>query len=94
MKKAIVNLKDCKYFDEVFKRFAEALDFPEWYGKNLDAFWDLINTECSANFVTVIGSGSVKEELKPLVKRIVELLEENKQYWANGSCPFDYEIID
>lgn len=94
MKKAIVNLNDCKYFDEVFKRFAEALHFPEWYGKNLDAFWDLINMDCDVNFVTIIGSGHIREELKPLVKSLIELLEENKQYWENSDCPFDYEIID
>ena len=31
---------------EAHARLAEALDFPGWYGKNLDALFDLLSTRC------------------------------------------------
>ena len=93
MKKATVNLTNCKYLYELHQRFQDALDFPDYYGKNLDAFWDCINRDCDVDFVTIVGSKSIADELKPTLKKIYELLEENKKHWANNGCPFDYEIL-
>lgn len=93
MKKAIINLTGCKYVYELHQRIQDALDFPDYYGKNLDAFWDCINRECDIDFVTIIGSDSVSDDIKPIMKKIFDLFEENKKYWANSDCPFDYEII-
>lgn len=57
------------------------MDFPEGYGKNWDAFWDMINRDCEYHYVTVKGSKTVADELKGSVERMRELLEKNKQYW-------------
>lgn len=93
MKKAIIDLTGCKYVYELHQRIQDALDFPDHYGKNLDAFWDCINRECDIDFVTIIGSESVSDDIKPTLKKILDLFEENKKYWTNSDCPFDYEII-
>lgn len=93
MKKAIVNLTGCQYVYELHQRFQTALNFPDDYGKNLDAFWDCINRDCDIDFVVIVGSSEVSDNLKPTTKQILEMLEENKQYWANSDCPFDYEIL-
>ena len=71
---------------------AENMDFPEYYGKNLDAFWDCISFDCDVDFVTIVGSKTLPSDLKPTMQEIILLLEENKQEWANTDCPFDYEI--
>ena len=92
MKKAILDLTGCTGRREMHERIRVSLDFPDHYGKNLAAFWDCLNRDCDVDFVTVIGSDSVADELKPTVKEILEMLEENKQFWAEYS-PFDYEII-
>ena len=93
MKKATVNLTNCKYLYELHQRFQEALDFPNHYGKNLDAFWDCINRECDVDFVTIVGCESVAEDLKPTLRKILDMFEENKKYWADKDYVFDYEII-
>ncbi len=93
MKKATIDLTGCKYIYELHQRIQEALEFPEYYGKNLDAFWDCINRECDVDFVTIIGSKSVAEDLRPTVTKILDMFEENKEYWADKDCEFDYEII-
>ena len=92
MKKAVLDLTGCTNVFDMHKRIRVSLDFPDHYGENLDAFWDCLNRDCDVEFVTVIGSNSVVDELKPTVKEILEMLEENKQFWADYS-PFDYEII-
>ena len=93
MKKATLDLTDCKYIHELHQRIKCALDFPDYYGGNLDAFWDCINRECDVDFVTIIGSKSVAEDLKPTVTKILDMFEENKNYWADKETMFDYEII-
>ena len=93
MKKATVDLTNCKYIMELHQRFQDALDFPDHYGKNLDAFWDCISIDCDVDFVTIIGSKTLPDDLKPTMDEIILMLEENKQYWADTDCPFDYEIV-
>lgn len=38
----IVDLTGVKDREELHDRIAQALQFPEWYGKNLDSFHDMI----------------------------------------------------
>lgn len=92
-KRVTLDLGGCRYADELHTRIKIALGFPDHYGKNLDALWDCINCESDVNFVSVIGTNDVAEDLKPLVKEILLLFEENKQEWVGTDCPFDYEII-
>ena len=92
-KHALLDLSGCQYVSELHERIEKALNFPEYYGRNLDAFWDCINHECDVNFVTIVGIDTVAENLKPTVQMILNMLEENKQDWADSDCPFDYEIL-
>ena len=43
MKKAVIDLTNCKHLLELHERIRISLDFPKWYGMNFDAFWDMIN---------------------------------------------------
>ncbi len=92
-KYAVLDLSGCQYVNELHDRIEKALNFPEYYGRNLDAFWDCINCECDIGFVSIVGSKDVAEELRPTVQKILEMLEENKQDWADSDAPFDYEIV-
>ena len=91
--KAVIDLTDCKYIMDLHERIRVALDFPEGYGKNWDAFWDMLNRDCEYHYVIVKGSNTVAKELKKSVEMMREIMEENKQYWKD-KCPFDYEFID
>ena len=54
---AILDLTDCQYLGELHKRIKVALEFPDHYGENWDAFWDLIWSECDADkVITVLKS--------------------------------------
>ncbi len=90
---AVLDLTDCKTWWDLHSRIQEALHFPDFYGKNWDAFWDSINVDTDVEFVTIVGTTTVAEELKPEIEIMKGILEENKLYWADSKYPFDYEIL-
>lgn len=91
--KAVIDLTDCKYIMDLHERIRVSLDFPDWYGKNWDAFWDMINRDCQYNYVIVKGSQTVAKELEGSIEKMQKIMERNKQFWKD-KYPFDYEFID
>ena len=91
---SILDLNGVSNLEDLHNRIKKALNFPDYYGKNWNAFWDLLCCECDADKVIVKGEKSLPKELENAVKIMHEILEENKQFWINSKCPFDYEIID
>lgn len=79
---------------DLHERIRLSLDFPEWYGRNWDAFWDLLHRECEYDFITVVGANTVASELKQAVQTMQDLMQKDKDYWANSNYPFDYEFVD
>ena len=94
MKIIELDLTGCEYQYDMHEKIKAAFDFPDWYGMNWDAFVDLLWSECDADKVIVKGEKSLQKDLENAVKIMHEILEENKQFWINSKCPFDYEIID
>ena len=74
-----LDLTGCKYLGEIHQRIKEAFDFPDFYGENWDAFWDLLRTECDANKVVIVGEETVSKELKPSVETMNGILQELKE---------------
>lgn len=94
MKKATIDLTDCKYLMELHERIRVGLNLQEGYGRSWSAFWDDINRNIDINYITVKGSKTVADELKGSVEKMREILERNKQYWVHCTEPFNYEFID
>lgn len=94
MKKAIIDLTDCKYLMVLHERIKKGLNLEEGYGRNWSAFWDEINQNIKVGFITVKGSETVSKDLKGSVEKMREILERNKQDWAHSDFPFDYEFVD
>lgn len=74
-----LDLTGCKYLGEIHERIRMAFDFPEWYGQNWDAFWDLIWSECDADKVEILGESTLSEKFKHDIEIMHEILEENKK---------------
>ncbi len=93
-----LDLTGCKYLGELHERIRAAFDFPEWYGANLDAFWDLLWSECDADEVVVIGVNTMPDELIEYMLRIYVILDrkvdERKKYNEiyDDIKPFLYRI--
>ena len=93
MKVVEIDLTGCKSLRELHARIRVALDFPEWYGANWSAFWDVISRECDADKLIIKGEDTLSSSFDDHLKIMHELLEENKKLWADSDCPFDYEIV-
>ena len=87
-----LDLTGCKYLGEIHQRIKAAFDFPDFYGENWDAFWDLLRSECDADKVVVLGGETVSEELKPSVETIGEILQELKEHRAGYGELIEIEI--
>ena len=94
MKIIELDLTGCKYLAEIHERIRVAFNFPEWYGKNWSAFWDLLWSECDADKVIIRGEYSLAVEFDESLIKMHEILERNKKERANSDYPFDYENID
>ena len=94
MKKTTIDLTGCRYLGEIHQRIKEALDFPDGYGENWDAFEDMLTIDCPVNFITVKGFSTISKELISFVTPMREIMEAHKQHWADSDCPFDYEFVD
>ena len=94
MKKAILDLTNCKSYMEMHRRFKKDLIFPDFYGENWDAFWDSLMYESPLNYVEVRGEHTVGEELAPMLEKLHEMLERVKQMRRKYGLEFDYVIVD
>lgn len=87
-----LDLTGCKYLGEIHQRIKEAFDFPNFYGENWDAFWDLLRTECNADKVVVLGEGTVSKELESSVEMVNEVLKEFQEHCAKYGEQIEIEI--
>ena len=94
MKKAILDLTNCKSAGEMHQRFKKDLEFPDFYGENWDAFWDSLMWDTEVDYIEVHGERSVAKELLPMLGTFHELLQEAKDECAKIGWEFDYVIVD
>lgn len=81
-KTVTLDLTGCKSLGELHLRIKKAFDFPDFYGQNWDAFWDLLWSECDANRIEVCGVNSVPAELTDCVEKMLAILQELKAHRA------------
>ena len=87
-----LDLTGCKYLGEIHQRIKKAFNFPDFYGENWSAFWDLLRSECDADKVIVLGEKAVSEELRPSVKMIYKILKEFQEHCAKYDEQVEIEI--
>lgn len=93
-KKKIVtlDLTGCKYLGEIHQRIKEAFDFPDFYGENWSAFWDLLCSECDSNLIIVSGIKTLPEEYKWHSDKMLEILQRFKKYCKKDDEQVEIEI--
>ena len=84
-----LDLTDCKYLGELHERIRVAFDFPEWYGANWDAFWDLLWSECDADEVKITGEKSLPDKLSSEIDIMHKMLSKYQQERWEDSNRFD-----
>lgn len=89
-----LDLTNCRFLGEIHLRIKKAFDFPDFYGENWDAFWDLLWSECDANKIVVIGEKTVSKELIPSVEMVNKILQELKEDRKKYGDELEIEIHD
>ncbi len=94
MKIIELDLSGCKYLDEIHNRIRIAFNFCEDYGRNWDAFWDLLWSECDADQVIIKGECGLPESFNNSIKKMHEVLDDNIKFREDNNLePFSYRII-
>ena len=57
-------------------QLAEAMDFPEWYGKNLDALHDCLTDICGETVLRLLHWGAAETALGSYGKAAARVMEE------------------
>ena len=95
MKIVELNLTGCKYWDDLHRRIREAFGFDEDTGRNWNAFWDMMWSECDADKLIIRGEHTMPKEFAEELAIMHEILERSKKNSEErGYQPFTYEIID
>ena len=94
MKIIELDLTGCTSLYDIHEKIRVAFDFPDWYGKNWDAFWDLLWSECDADKVMIKGTTTLSKEFDKHIATMSEILKDKIDF--NKKCSFNnfsYEII-
>lgn len=95
MKIIELDISNCYNLYELHEGIRQAFNFPEWYGNNWDAFWDMMRSECDVDKVIIKGEHTMPEEFSEELAIMHEVLDRTIEYNERiGYPPFSYEVID
>ncbi len=95
MKIITLDLTDCKYLLEIHERIIKAFGFDEDNGRNWNAFWDSLWSECDADKVIVKGENTLPKDFKEDIDIMHEVLDDCVNFRKEHNLkPFTYEIIN
>lgn len=93
MKTVVLDLNGCKSLWDIHERIRKTFDFPEWYGKNWDAFYDLLSCDSDVEHVIVRGEQSLSHELIDHLKKMHIVFDDTIEFCKKCDFdPFSYEI--
>lgn len=87
-----LDLTGCKYLGGIHQRIKKAFDFPDFYGENWSAFWDLLRSECDSNRIIVLGIQTISEEYRWHIDKMQEILQRFKKERAKYGERVEIEI--
>lgn len=79
--KYTIDFTDVKYYREMHLIIKEALDFPDYYGCNWDAFWDCLTNMIGRPInIEILGFDVIERKFDDAAKMMVETIKELKHY--------------
>lgn len=83
-KNVILDFREVRYYQEIHRIIKEALDFPEWYGENLDALWDCL-TDCIDEEelnIEIFGFENIQKRFPQVAEKLLQIFREWKGYFG------------
>lgn len=83
MKEIKLNFSNCKYIGEIHIELKNKLNFPEYYGKNLDALWDSLCYYTNDELIIKIsGFDNIENLFEDYSSKIKGVFQK-----VSGNCP-------
>ena len=76
MKTIIIDGNELISMSEIHEIFAAELDFPDWYGKNLDALYDCLGDVTEELEIIFENTAELEENLGISFRKLLRLLED------------------
>ena len=77
----IIDFTNVKYYLQVHEIIKEALDFPDYYGKNWDAFWDCLTDMVGRQTnIEIYGFDTLQQKFSEDANLFIEIIKEFKHY--------------
>ena len=77
----IIDFSNVKYYMEIHEIIKEALDFPDYYGKNWDAFWDCLTDMVGRQTnIEIYGFDTLQQKFSEDANLFIEIIKEFKHY--------------
>ena len=84
MDKVVIDFTGCKYLGELHLELKNKLQFPDFYGENLDALWDCITGMVKVpDYVQIKGIGSLKPDIQEHAMKIYDIFDEAKKEFGD-----------
>ena len=79
----LLDGKDMTSREEAFSVIAKEMDFPEWFGKNLDALYDCLSEKSEDNTIVFVNTAILEENLGDYGEKILGCFRD-----ASDECGF------
>lgn len=76
MNEIFLNAKKMTSKKEAHKYIKKMLDFPEYYGENLDALWDILSTKSRIISIFLLHEEKLHENLGNYGKLLIEVFND------------------
>ncbi len=75
MQEITLDFTECKYIVRLYDILQEGFHFPEWFGRNLDALWDLLRdyAGCPPIIVKIKGIETIPKDLRGHMDEVLEV---------------------
>ena len=95
MNKYIIDFREVKYHSQIHDIIQESLDFPDYYGRNWDAFWDCLSAMYGDPVhIEIIGLDNIERNFNVAAQKIVKICKKFKHYIPTFEKDIKIEIVD
>ena len=94
MDKYTVDFTNVEYYLEMHEVIKKSLDFPDYYGRNWDAFWDCLTDMIGDPMVIeIIGLDVIERKFGDTAQKMVQIFKEAKHYYDNKYSDITHIVL-
>lgn len=78
MEEIMLDFTGCKYIMKLHDIIQEGFNFPDWYGRNLDALWDLLRDYSGGPIIIVRIKGieTMPKDLRDYMEEVLDVFSD------------------